>query len=99
MRQQIASAVNLIISDPAPDGTRRVTHHRGWGMEGDVVSLRTSSCSNAEASDETEKVCGLPGDGDRPKCCDRLAVARHPAAVDMVSESTGKPWPQRNHAS
>ena len=95
VRQQIASAVNLIVqvtrlSDGTPQGHRASPRSPGW--KATSSRCRTSSCSSAPASRRDGKVCGrFRATGIRPKCSERLASLRHPAAGRHVraQESCG----------
>ncbi len=75
VRQQIASALNLIIQvTRLSDGTRKVTAvTEVTGMEGDVVSLQDIFVFERTGLRRDGKVCGrFRATGIRPRCSDRL---------------------------
>jgi pilus assembly protein CpaF len=77
IREQIASAVNLIVHiSRLRDGTRRVTHvTEVQGMEGDVVTLQDAFVFDYSAGvDATGKFLGRPvPTGVRPRFVDHFA--------------------------
>jgi pilus assembly protein CpaF len=75
VRQQISSAVNLIIQvTRLSDGTRKVTHiTEVTGMEGDVVSAQDIFVFERTGMRRDGKVCGrFRATGIRPRCTERL---------------------------
>jgi pilus assembly protein CpaF len=78
IRQQVASAVNLIIQvSRLSDGSRRVTQiSEITGMEGDVISMHDVFAFERDGMRADGKVMGrFKATGVRPKCSDRLAAA------------------------
>jgi pilus assembly protein CpaF len=75
VRQQIASALNLIIQvTRLSDGTRKVTAiTEVTGMEGELVSLQDIFVFDRTGLRRDGKVCGrFRATGIRPRCSDRL---------------------------
>jgi pilus assembly protein CpaF len=75
IRQQIASALNLVIQvTRLSDGTRKVTGiTEVTGMEGDVVTLQDIFVFERTGLRRDAKVCGrFRATGIRPRCTDRL---------------------------
>ena len=86
IRQQIASAINLIVQiSRQADGTRRVTGVTEiTGMEGDVITMQDIFLFEKSGLREDGKVCGrFRATGIRPKCSDRLAASGFRLAADM----------------
>ena len=86
IRQQIASAINLIIQvTRLSDGTRKVTGiTEVTGMEGDVITMQDIFLFERTGLRRDGKVCGqFRATGIRPKCSDRLAVAGIQLPADM----------------
>jgi pilus assembly protein CpaF len=86
IRQQIASAINLIIQiSRMSDGTRKVTGVTEIsGMEGDTITMQDIFLFERTGVREDGKVCGrFRATGIRPKCSDRLATSgvRLPADI------------------
>ena len=78
IRQQVASAVNLIIQvSRLSDGARRVTQiSEITGMEGDVISMHDVFAFERDGVRPDGKVTGrFKATGVRPKCSSRLAAA------------------------
>jgi pilus assembly protein CpaF len=78
IRQQVASAVNLIIQvSRLSDGSRRVTQiSEITGMEGDVISMHDVFAFERDGVRSDGKVTGrFKATGVRPKCSARLAAA------------------------
>lgn len=77
IREQIASAVNLIVQlTRMRDGSRRVTHiTEVQGMEGDIVTLQDAFVFDYSAGvDSSGKFLGKPvSTGVRPRFVDRFA--------------------------
>jgi pilus assembly protein CpaF len=86
VRQQIASAVNLIIQvNRIADGTRKVTSIAEiTGMEQDVITMQELFTFTKTGVDRDGRVTGtFRATGIRPKCADRLATAGFPLPMDM----------------
>src|SRR5712691_367750 len=78
IRQQVASAINLIIQvSRLADGTRKVTQiSEITGMEGDVISLQDIFVFERDSVRGDGTVTGrFKATGIRPKCSERLAAA------------------------
>jgi pilus assembly protein CpaF len=78
IRQQIASAINLIVQvTRLSDGTRKVTGVTEiTGMEGAVITMQDIFLFERTALGQDGKVCGrFKATGIRPKCSDRLAAS------------------------
>jgi pilus assembly protein CpaF len=81
VRQQIASAVSLIIQvTRLADGTRKVTQiSEITGMEGDVIQLQDLFVFERMGLSSTGDVHGrFRATGIRPRCAERLAAAGMP---------------------
>ena len=81
IREQIASAVNIIVqASRLKDGSRKVTHITEIvGMEGEVVLLQDIYHYVQRGIDENGKVIGeFKFAGVRPKCLDRLLACGAP---------------------
>ena len=86
IRQQVASAVNLLIQiNRMADGTRKVTSiSEITGMEQDVITMQEIFAFNKTGIDKSGKVVGaFRATGVRPKCADLLAIAGYPLPMDM----------------
>jgi pilus assembly protein CpaF len=86
VRQQIASAVDLIVQiSRLSDGTRRVTAiSELTGMENDVITMQDIFLFERTGVSSTGKVLGrFRATGIRPKCSDRLAASGRPLAAGM----------------
>jgi len=78
VRQQIASAINLIIQvTRLSDGTRKVTQvSEITGMEGEVISLQDIFVFQQDGLRPDGRVAGrFKATGVRPRCSERLAAA------------------------
>jgi pilus assembly protein CpaF len=78
MRQQITSAVNLIVQlSRMSDGTRKVTQiSEIAGMEGDIIQLQDLFVFDRTGITERGRVTGrFRATGIRPRCAERLAAA------------------------
>ncbi|HEY3045771.1 MAG TPA: CpaF family protein [Vicinamibacterales bacterium] len=78
VRQQVASAVNLIIQvSRLVDGSRKVTQiSEITGMEGEVISMQDIFVFDRDGMRADGKVIGrFRATGVRPKCSERLAAA------------------------
>jgi pilus assembly protein CpaF len=90
VRQQVASAVNLIIQvTRLADGTRRVTSiSEITGMEQDVVAMQEIFAFQQTGINKDGKVVGrFRATGIRPKCADKIAAAGMPLPMDMFSHT------------
>ena len=90
IRQQIASAINLIIQvSRQSDGTRRVTGITELtGMEGEVITMQEIFSFEKTGLRPDGKVCGrFRATGIRPKCSDRLAQAGFRLPADMFEHT------------
>jgi len=88
VRQQVASAVNLVIQvTRLTDGTRRVTSIAEiTGMEQDVIAMQEIFTFQQSGINEAGQVIGrFRATGIRPKCADRIATAGTPLPMDMFS--------------
>jgi pilus assembly protein CpaF len=88
VRQQVASAVNLVIQvTRLTDGTRRVTSVAEiTGMEQDVIAMQEIFVFHQNGINADGKVVGrFRSTGVRPKCADRIAAAGHPLPMDMFA--------------
>jgi pilus assembly protein CpaF len=75
MRQQIASAINLIIQvSRLSDGSRKIMQvSEIVGMEGDIITMQDIFVYEREGVAENDKVLGrFKATGIRPRCSDRL---------------------------
>src|SRR5262252_2101592 len=78
IRQQIASAVNLIVQmSRLADGTRKVTGvSEITGMEGDIITMQDIFVFDRSGIGPNGKVLGrFRATGIRPKCSDRIMAA------------------------
>jgi pilus assembly protein CpaF len=88
VRQQVASAVNLVIQvTRLTDGTRRVTSIAEiTGMEQDVIAMQEIFTFEQSGINEQGKVVGrFRATGVRPKCADRIAASGRPLPMDMFA--------------
>ena len=86
IRQQIASAINLIVQvSRMADGTRKVTGiSEITGMEGDVITMQEIFVFDRTGIGPKGTVTGrFRATGIRPKCAERLAAAGMPLPMDM----------------
>ena len=86
VRQQIASAVNIVIQiNRMSDGTRRVTSiSEITGMEQDVITMQEIFQFKKSGIGEDGRVIGaFKATGIRPKCSDQLMTAGFPLPMDM----------------
>jgi len=86
IRQQVASAVNLIIQiSRMSDGTRKVIAiSELTGMEQDVITMQDIFVFNKAGIDEAGNVIGtFRATGVRPKCAELLKIAGHSMPMDM----------------
>jgi pilus assembly protein CpaF len=78
MRQQIASAIHLVVQQTRlTDGTRKVTSiSEITGMEGDVITMQEIFVFEKAGLNKDGKVVGrFRATGVRPKCAERLKAA------------------------
>jgi pilus assembly protein CpaF len=86
MRQQIASALNLVIQIARlADGTRKVTSiSEITGMEGEVITMHEIFLFERTGMTSNGKVIGrFRATGIRPKCSERLAASGVSLPADM----------------
>jgi pilus assembly protein CpaF len=90
IRQQIASAINVIIQvTRQSDGTRRVTGITELtGMEGEVITMQDIFLFEKTGLRPDGKVCGrFKATGIRPKCSDRLAQSGFRLPAEMFEHT------------
>ena len=90
IRQQIASAVNLVVQvSRMSDGTRKVTAiSELTGMEGEVITMQDIFLFDRTGLGPTGRVRGqFRATGIRPKCSERLASAGVHLPMDMFEHS------------
>src|SRR6187401_1751697 len=78
MRQQIASAIQLVVQQTRlSDGSRKVTSiSEITGMEGDIISMQEIFVFEKMGVTQDGKVIGrFRATGVRPKCCERLKAS------------------------
>jgi len=78
MRQQVASAIQLVVQQTRlSDGTRKVTSIcEITGMEGDVITMQEIFVFEKMGVTQDGKVIGrFRATGVRPKCCERLRAS------------------------
>ena len=101
MRQQIASAINVIIQVARmSDGTRKVISiSEIVGMEGDVITMQDIFVFDRQGVDENEKVIGkYKSTGIRPRFADRLKQYGIDLSQLLFANADGKaarPWERR----
>ena len=86
VRQQIASAINLIVQvSRLSDGTRKVTGiSEITGMEGEVITMQEIFVFERTGIGAGGQVTGrFRATGIRPKCADRIAAAGMALRLDM----------------
>ena len=86
IRQQIASAVNLVVQiSRMADGTRKVMAiSEITGMEGEVITMQDIFLFERSGLGQDGRVCGrFRATGIRPKCSDRLGSAGVHLPADM----------------
>ena len=92
MRQQIASAIQLVVQQTRlSDGSRKVTSiSEITGMEGDVITMQEIFVFEKMGVTQDGKVIGrFRATGVRPKCCERLKAVGHPPAGRHVRRRHG----------
>src|SRR3954466_6767470 len=91
MRQQIASAIQLVVQQTRlSDGTRKVTNvSEITGMEGDVITMQEIFLFEKAGVTQEGKVVGrFRATGVRPKACDRLKASGIHLPPDMFEGVT-----------
>jgi pilus assembly protein CpaF len=91
MRQQIASAIQLVVQQTRmSDGSRKVTSIcEITGMEGDVIAMQEIFVFEKLGVTQDGKVIGrFRATGVRPKCCERLRAAGIHLPTDMFEGVT-----------
>jgi len=86
MRQQIASAIQLVVQQTRlSDGSRKVTSvSEITGMEGEVITMQEIYVFEKMGVNQEGKVLGrFRATGVRPKCCERLKAAGVVLPADM----------------
>jgi pilus assembly protein CpaF len=86
IRQQIASAINLIVQvSRQADGTRKVTSvSEITGMEGDIITMQDIFVFEKTGISPDNRVIGrFRATGIRPKCNDRIMAAGMTLPMDM----------------
>ena len=92
MRQQISSAINVVIQlERLADGKRRMTSiSELTGMEGDVITMQEIFRFKKEGVDEHGKVLGrFEATGIRPRFSERLKAAGIELPNQMFSATGG----------
>ena len=90
IRQQIASAINLIVHvTRLSDGSRRITGVTEiTGMEGEVLTTQDIFIFERAGLSESGRVLGrFRATGIRPKCADRLVVSGKVLSPDMFEHT------------
>ncbi|MBW8866845.1 MAG: CpaF family protein [Acidobacteria bacterium] len=91
MRQQIASAIQLVVQQTRlSDGTRKVTSvSEITGMEGEVITMQEIYVFEKMGVTQDGKVIGrFRATGVRPKCCERLKMSGIHLPADMFEGVT-----------
>jgi len=91
MRQQIASAIQLVVQQTRlSDGTRKVTSvSEITGMEGEVITMQEIYVFEKMGVTQEGKVIGrFRATGVRPKCCERLKASGINLPADMFEGVT-----------
>jgi len=91
MRQQIASAIQLVVQQTRlSDGSRKVTSIcEITGMEGDVIAMQEIFTFEKIGVTQDGKVIGrFRATGVRPKCCERLRASGIHLPTDMFEGVT-----------
>jgi pilus assembly protein CpaF len=91
MRQQIASAIQLVVQQTRlSDGSRKVTSvSEITGMEGDVITMQEIFVFEKMGITQDGKVIGrFRATGVRPKCCERLKASGIHLPADMFEGVT-----------
>ncbi len=91
MRQQIASAIQLVVQQTRlSDGSRKITSiSEITGMEGDVITMQEIFVFEKMGLTQDGKVIGrFRATGVRPKCCERLKMSGIHLPADMFEGVT-----------
>jgi pilus assembly protein CpaF len=91
MRQQIASAIQLVVQQTRlSDGSRKITSiSEITGMEGDVITMQEIYLFEKMGITQDGKVIGrFRATGVRPKCCERLKASGIHLPADMFEGVT-----------
>jgi pilus assembly protein CpaF len=91
MRQQIASAVQIVVQQTRlSDGSRKVTSiSEITGMEGDIITMQEVFMFEKVGMTQDGKVVGrFRATGVRPKCCERLKASGIHLPADMFEGVT-----------
>jgi pilus assembly protein CpaF len=91
MRQQIASAIQLVVQQTRlADGSRKVTSIAEiTGMEGDIITMQEIFLFEKMGVTQDGKVIGrFRATGVRPKCCERLRASGIHLPADMFEGVT-----------
>jgi pilus assembly protein CpaF len=91
MRQQIASAINIVVQQSRlSDGSRKVTSiSEITGMEGDVITMQEIFLFEKTGVTQDGKVIGrFRATGVRPRCCERLKASGVHLPADMFEGVT-----------
>jgi pilus assembly protein CpaF len=91
MRQQIASAIQLVVQQTRlSDGSRKITSiSEITGMEGDVITMQEIFLFEKMGVTQDGKVVGrFRATGVRPKCCERLKQSGIHLPADMFEGVT-----------
>jgi pilus assembly protein CpaF len=91
MRQQIASAIQLVVQQTRmSDGSRKVTSiSEVTGMEGDIITMQEIFVFEKMGVTQDGKVIGrFRATGVRPKCCERLKASGIHLPGDMFEGVT-----------
>jgi pilus assembly protein CpaF len=91
MRQQIASAIQLVVQQTRlSDGSRKITSvSEITGMEGDIITMQEIFVFEKMGVTQDGKVIGrFRATGVRPKCCERLKASGIHLPADMFEGVT-----------
>ena len=91
MRQQIASAIQLVVQQTRlSDGSRKITSiSEITGMEGDVITMQEIFLFEKTGITQDGKVIGrFRATGVRPRCCERLKASGIHLPADMFEGVT-----------
>jgi pilus assembly protein CpaF len=101
MRQQVASAINIVIQmSRLTDGSRKITQiSEIVGMEGDIITMQEIYVYEREGMGEGDKVLGnFKATGIRPRCTERLKAYGIDLGSMLFTErnggTTGGPRPK-----
>ena len=92
MRQQVASAINIVIQVARlSDGARKIVQiSEIVGMEGDVITMQEIFLFEREGIGENDKVLGnFKATGIRPRCSERLKAYGIDLGAVLFGERTG----------